>query len=162
MPSSHLILCHPFLLLPSIFPSIRVFSNELALCIRLPKYWSLSYCISPSNEYSELISLRIEWFGFLSVQGTQESSPTPQFESINSLMLILLYGPTLTSIRDYWKNCNFDYMDLCWQSVNCCYKQSIYSLFIFLIVLIIWKLKMYFQYFLPWLSMFGQNIQEMT
>ena len=132
MPSSHLILCHPFVLLPSIFPSIRVFSNELALCIRWPKYWSFSYCISPSNEYSELISLRIEWFGFLAVQGTQESSPAPQFESVNSLMLSLLYGPTLTSIRDCWKNRNFDYMDLCWRSVSCCYEQSIYSLFIFL------------------------------
>ena len=68
MPSNHLILCHPLLLLPSIFPSIRVFSNESALCIRWPTYWSVS--ISPSNEYSRLISFRIDWFDLLAVQGT--------------------------------------------------------------------------------------------
>ena len=72
MPYNHLILCHP-LLLPSIFPSIRVFSNESALCIRCPKYWSLSFSISPSNEYSELISFRIGWFDLLVVQGTLKS-----------------------------------------------------------------------------------------
>ena len=72
MPSSHLILCHP-LILPSIFPSFRVFSNELALCIRWPKYWSFSFSISPSNEYSGLISFRIDWLDLLSVQGTLES-----------------------------------------------------------------------------------------
>ena len=70
MPSNHLILCHPLLLPPSIFPSIRVFSNELALCIRWPKYWSISFSISPSNEYSGLISLRVEWFDLLAVQTT--------------------------------------------------------------------------------------------
>ena len=69
MPSNHLSLCHPFLLLPSIFPSIRVFSSELALCIRWPKYWSLSFSISPCNEYSGWISFRIDWFDVLSVQG---------------------------------------------------------------------------------------------
>ena len=69
MPSNHLILCHPLLLLPSIFPSIRVFSNESALHIRWPKYWSFSFSISPSNEYSRLISLRIDWFALLAVQG---------------------------------------------------------------------------------------------
>ena len=73
MPSNHLILCHPLLLLPSIFPSIRVFSNELALCIRWPKYWSFSFRISPSNEYSGLISSRIDWFDLLAVQGTLRS-----------------------------------------------------------------------------------------
>ena len=72
MPSNHLILCHP-LLLPSGFPSIRVFSNELALCIRWPKYWSFSFSISPSNEYSGLISFRIDWFDLLAVQGTLKS-----------------------------------------------------------------------------------------
>ena len=71
MPSNHLVLCHPLLLLPSIFPSIRVFSKELALCIRWPKYWSFS--ISPSNEYSELISFRTDWFDLLAVQGTLKS-----------------------------------------------------------------------------------------
>ena len=73
MPSSHLIFCHPFLLLPSIFPSIRVFSNESVLHIRWPKYWSFSFSISPSNEFSELISFRIDWFDLLAVQGTLKS-----------------------------------------------------------------------------------------
>ena len=73
MPSNHLIFCHPFLLLPSIFPSIRVFSNELALCNRWPKYWSFTLSISPSNEYSGLISFRIDWLDLLAVQGTLKS-----------------------------------------------------------------------------------------
>ena len=73
MPSNHLILCHPLLLLPSIFPSIMVFSNESVLCIRWPKYWSFSFSISPSNEYSGLISFRIDWFDLLAVQGTLKS-----------------------------------------------------------------------------------------
>ena len=73
MPSNYLILCHPLLLLPSIFPSIRVFSNALALCIRWPKYWSFSFCISPSNDYSALISFRIDWFDLLAVQGILKS-----------------------------------------------------------------------------------------
>ena len=116
MPSNRLILCHPLLLLPSIFPSISVFSSESALHIRWPKYWSLSFSIRPSNKYSRLISFRIDWFDILAVQGTQESSPAPQFESINSLALSLLYGPPLTSIHDYWKNHSFDYTDFCWQN----------------------------------------------
>ena len=73
MPSNHLILCHPLLLLPSIFPSTRVFSNELVLCIRWPKYWSFSFSISPSNEHSGLISFRMDWLDFLAVQGTLKS-----------------------------------------------------------------------------------------
>ena len=73
LPSNHLILCHPFLLLPSIFPSIRVFSNESVLCIRWPKYWGFSFSISPSNEYSELISFRMDWFDLFAVQGTLKS-----------------------------------------------------------------------------------------
>ena len=73
MPSNHLILCHPLLLLPSVFPSIRVFSSELTLCIRWPKYWSFSFSISPSNEYSGLIFFRIDWFDLLAVQGTLKS-----------------------------------------------------------------------------------------
>ena len=81
MPSNHLIFCHPLLLLPSILPSIRVFSNELALCIRWPKYWSFSFSISLSNEYSGLISFRIDWFDLLAVLGT---SPTPQLKSSSS------------------------------------------------------------------------------
>ena len=94
-PSNHLILCHPLLLLLSIFPSIRILSNESALCIRWPKYWSFSFNISPSNEHPGLISFRMDWLDLLAVQGTlQESSPTPQFKSINSLALSFLYSPT--------------------------------------------------------------------
>ena len=104
MPSDHLIFCHP-LLLPSIFPTIRVFSNKSAPCIRWPKYWSFSFSISPSNEYSGLISFRIDWFDFLALQ---ESSPTPQFKSINSLALSFIYSATLSSIHSYWKNHSFD------------------------------------------------------
>ena len=103
MPSSHLILCHPLLLPPSVFPSIKVFSNESALRIRWPKYWSFSFNICPSNEYSGLISFRMDWLDLLAVQGTQESSPIPQFKSINSLVLSFLYGLILTSIHR-WKN----------------------------------------------------------
>ena len=89
MPSNHLILCYPLLLLPLVFPSIRVFSSELALLIRRSKYWSFS--TSPSHEYSGLISFRMDWFDLLAVQGTPKSPPAPQF------------SPTLTSIHDYWK-----------------------------------------------------------
>ena len=102
MPSNHF--NHPLLLPPSIFSSIRVFSSETVLRIRWSKYWSFSFSISPSNEYSGLISFRMNWLNILEVQGTQESSPTPQFKSINSLVLSFLYSPTLTSIHDYWKN----------------------------------------------------------
>ena len=116
MPSNHLILCRPLLLLPSIFPNVRVFSNKLALCIRWPKYWSFSFIISPPNEYAGLISFRVDWFNLLAVQGTQESSPAPRFKSINSLALSPLYGPTLTSVHDSWKNHSFDYRDFCRQS----------------------------------------------
>ena len=100
MPSNRLILCHPLLLLPSVFPSIRVFSNESVLCIRWPKYWSFSFSISPSNEYSGLISFRIDWFDFLAVQGILKSSLAPQFESINFSVLSLFCGPALTSVPD--------------------------------------------------------------
>ena len=113
MPSNRLILCHTLLLLPSIFPSIRVFSNESAPRIRWQKYWRFSFSISPSNEYSGLISFRIDWIDLLALKGLQKSSSTPQFESINSLELSLLYGPTLTSKHGYWKNHSFDYMNLC-------------------------------------------------
>ena len=116
MPSSHIILCRPLLLLPSIFPSIRVFSNESALRIRWPKYWSFSLNISPSNEYSGLISFKMDRLNLLVVQETQESSPTPQFKTTNSSVLCFLYSPTLTSIHDYWKNHRLDLTDLCWQS----------------------------------------------
>ena len=105
----HLILCHPFLLLPSIFPSIRVFSSESVLRIRWPKDGSFSFSISPFNEYSGLISFRMDWFDLLAVQrDSQESSPTPQFKSIDSLALSFLYSPTLTSIHDHWNNHSFE------------------------------------------------------
>ena len=94
MPSNHLILCCPLLLLPSVFPSIMVFSNESALHIKWPKYWSFSFSISPSNEYPGLISSRIDLFP-CHPRDSQEPSPATQFESINFSTLSLLYGPTL-------------------------------------------------------------------
>ena len=103
MPSSHLILCCP--LLPPIPPSIGVFSNESTLLMRWPKYWSFSFSISPSKEIPGLISFRMDWLDLLaSPRDSQESSPTPQFKSINSSVLSFLHSPTLTSIHDHWKN----------------------------------------------------------
>ena len=103
LPSNHLILCHPLLLLPSIFPSIRVFSNESALCIRWPKYWSLSINISPSNEYPGLI-FRMNWLDLHAVQGTIKSLLQHHSSKTSILQLSFLYSPTLTFIHDYWKN----------------------------------------------------------
>ena len=109
MPSNHLILSCPLLILPSIFPSIRAFSNESTLHTSWPKYWSFSFSIGPSSEYSGLISFRIDWFDLLAAQGALKSFlQKPQFKSINSLALRLLYGPPLTTIHDYWKNHSFD------------------------------------------------------
>ena len=96
----------------SVFPSNKIFSRESALHIRWPKYWSFSCSISPSNEYSGLISFRTDCFDLLEVQGTQEYSPRPQFKGIDSSAFSLLYGLTLTSIHDYWKNHSFDCKDL--------------------------------------------------
>ena len=109
MPSNHQILCCLLLHLPSIFPNIRVFSNESVLRIRWPKYWSFSFSLSPSNEYSEVISFR-DWLVWspCTPRDSQEFYPTPQFKSINSSALNFLYGPTLTPIHDYWKNHSFD------------------------------------------------------
>ena len=107
MPSSHLILCHSLHLLPPITPSIRVFSTESTLHMRWPKYWSFSFSISLSNEYSGLIFFRMDWLDLLAIQDTLESSPTAQFKSINSA-LSFLYSPTLTSIHDHWKNHSLD------------------------------------------------------
>ena len=105
-PPSHPL--SPTLLLPSIFPSIMVSFNKSALRIRWLEYWSFSFSISPSNEYLGLISFRIDWFDLpCSPRDSQESSPTPQFKSINSLVLSLLYGPTFISIHDCWKNHSF-------------------------------------------------------
>ena len=115
MLSNHLILCHPLLVLLSLFPSIRVFSNESVIRIRWSKYWSFSFSISPSNEHSGLISLKMDWLDLLAVQETLKSLlQPPQVKSINSSEF-RLYSPTLTFIYDYWKNDSFDYMDLCQQ-----------------------------------------------
>ena len=113
--------CHPTIsssvvpfFLPSVFPSIRVFSNESALHNRWPKYWSFSFSISPSNEYSRLICFRIDWFDLLAVQGTLKS--LLQHNSSKASILwcsAFFYGPTLISVHDYWKNHSFDSMDLC-------------------------------------------------
>ena len=111
MPLNNLILCHSLLFLPSIFSNIRVFPSESALRIRCPKYWSFSFSISPSYEYLGLMSFRTDWLYFLAVQGTLESSPLPQYKSINSLALSLHYGLTLTSVHDSCKNHSFDYLD---------------------------------------------------
>ena len=116
MPSNHLILCRPLLLTPSIFPSIRVFSNESVLHIRGPKYWSFSFSISPSNEYSGLISFRIDWLDLLAVQGILKSLLQHYSSKASILQLSFLYDPTLTSIHDHWQNHSLDSTDLCWQS----------------------------------------------
>ena len=116
MPSNHHTLCRPLLLLPSIFPSIRVFSNESVLCIRWPKYWSFSFSISPSNEYSGLISFRMDWLDLLAVKGTLKSL----LQHNSSKPLVLQCQRSLWSNshiqRDYWKNHSFDYTNLCCQS----------------------------------------------
>ena len=106
IPSNHLILYRPLLLLPSIFPSIRVFSNESVLRIRWPKYWSFSFGISPSNEYSGLISFRMDCLGLLAVQGTLKS--LLQHHSSKASVLLHSAFFTLTSIHDYWKNHSLD------------------------------------------------------
>src|SRR5574337_1087022 len=114
MPRKHLILCHPLLLLPSIFPSIGVFSSESVVCISWPKYWSFSFTISPSNEYSGLISFMMDWLDFLAVQGTPKNLLQHHTSKASILWaLSLLYGLTLTSIHDYWENHSFDYTNLC-------------------------------------------------
>ena len=96
--------------------NIRVFSSESAHCIRWPEYWSFSFSISPTSEYSGLISFRLTGLISLCLRFSQESSPAPQFKIISSSILSLLYCPTLTSVHDYWENYSFDYTDLCWQS----------------------------------------------
>ena len=109
MPFNHLILYCPLLLLPSSFPSIRVFSNESALCIRWPKYWSFSFSISPSSEYSGSISFRTDWFDLLVVQGTLKSLLQYHTSKASVLQhLAFFYCPALTSIHYYWKNHRFD------------------------------------------------------
>ena len=102
MPSNHLILCHPLLLLPSIFPSIRVFSNELALCSRWPKYWSFSFSISPSNEYSGLIYFRMRWISLQS-KGLGRDSSNTTVQRCQFFGTQHLFGPTRKFIHDCWK-----------------------------------------------------------
>ena len=102
MPSNHLILCCPLLLLPSVFPSIRVFSNESVLCIRWPKYWSFSFSISPSNEYSQLISFRMDWLDLCAVQGTPKSflqhhSPKVSILQHSTFFIVQLSHPYMTT-----------------------------------------------------------------
>ena len=117
MLSNYLILCGPLLLLPSIFPTIRVFSNESALLITWPKYWSFSFSISPSNEYSGLISFRIDWFDLLAAQRTLNSIvASKHHNSKESTLFSFFYNPALTSRFDYWEKYSFDHMDLCQQS----------------------------------------------
>ena len=108
MPTNHLILCHPLLLLPSIFPSIRVFSNESALHISWPKYWSFSFCISPSNEHPGLISFRMDWLDLLAVQGTLKSLLQHHSSRTSILLYSAFFTVQLTSIHDYWKNHSLD------------------------------------------------------
>ena len=110
IPSSHLILCRPLLLLPPIPPSIRVFSNESALRMRWPKYWSFSFSISSSKEHSRLNSFRMDWLDLLAVQRTLKS-----LLQHHSSKVSVLYSPSRTSIHDCWKNHSFDYTDLCRQ-----------------------------------------------
>ena len=108
IPSNHLILCHPLLLLPSIFPSIRVFSNESALRIRWPKYWSFSFNISPSNEHPELISFRMDWLDLLAVQGTVKSLLQHHSSKASILWSSAFFVVQLTPIYDHWKNHSLD------------------------------------------------------
>ena len=108
MPSNHLILCCPFLLPLSIFPSIRVFPSELVLCIRWPKHWSFNFNISPSNEYSGLISFRMNWLDILVVQGTLKSLLQHHSSKTSILQCSAFFIVQLTSIHDYWKNHSSD------------------------------------------------------
>ena len=117
MSSNHLVLCHPLRLLPSTFPASRSFSNELALPIRWPKYWSFSFSISASNEYSGLISFRMDWLDLFGVQGPLKNLLQHHSSKASILWRSAFFnGPSFTSIHDYWKNHSFDYTDLCWQS----------------------------------------------
>ena len=127
MPSNHLILCRPLLLLPSVFPNTRVFSNESVLCIRWAKYWSFSFGKSPSNEYSGLISFRMDWLDLLAFQGTPKSLLQHHSSKASILQHSAFFMGQLSHyffffffnshiIYDYWKKHSLDYMDLCWQS----------------------------------------------
>ena len=117
MPSNHLILCQTLLLPPSIFPSIRVFSNESVLLIRWPKYWILSFSISPSNEHPGLISFRMDWLDLLAVKGTfksllQHYHSKPSIFQLSALFIVQLSHPYMTTKKKH----SFDYTEFCWQS----------------------------------------------
>ena len=126
MSSNNLILCHPLLLPPSVFPSIRVFSNESDFRIRWPKYWSFSFNISPSNEHSGLISFRMDWLDLLEVQGTLKSLLQHHSSKASIIRCSAFFiVQTHTSIHDYWKNHSLDQTDLCWQSNVSAFKYAI-------------------------------------
>ena len=118
MPSSHLFIWRS-LFLHSIFPSVKDFSNESAVGIRWPKYWSFSFSISSSNKYSGLISLKTDWFELPAVQGTFRSLPQQHSSRAYYLALCFLYSPALIIICDHWEDHSLDYRDLCWQSTIC-------------------------------------------
>ena len=115
IPSNHLILCHPLLFLPSIFPNIRVFSNE-SVRIRWPKYWSFIFSICPSNEHPGLIPFRMDWLDFLAVQRTLKSLLPHHSSKASILWCSAFFVIQLTSIHDYWKNHTLEETDVCWQS----------------------------------------------
>ena len=108
IPFNHLFLCHPLLLLPSIFPSIRVLSSESLLCRRWPKYWNFRFSFSPSNEYSKLIPFRMDWLDLLAVQGTLKSLLQHHSSKPSILWRSAFFVVQLTSIHDYWKNHSLD------------------------------------------------------
>ena len=130
MPSNHLILCQLLLLPLSIFPRIRVFSNESVLHIRLPKDWSFSVSISPFNEYSGLTSFRMDWLDLLAVQGTLKS--LLQHHNSKASILWCSAFTSFTSVHDHWKSHRFDYMDFCWPSyvlITICQKCADYQMY---------------------------------
>ena len=119
IPPNHLILCHPLLIWPSIFPSIRVFSNESVLYIRWPKDWSFSFSISPSNEYSGLISFRMDWLELLESKGLSgvfSHTTVQKYQFFGDIKYQFLYSPTHTPTYGYLKNHSFDKTDFCWKS----------------------------------------------
>ena len=123
VPSNHFVLFHPLLLLPSIFPSIRVFSNESALHIKWPKYWSFSFSIGPSNDYPELISFRMDWFDLFIVQENLKSFLQHHSSKASILWHSAFFIVLLSHLYMYYrKNHSFDYMDLCWQSNVCAFQ----------------------------------------
>ena len=115
MPSYHLILCHPLFLPPLIIPRIRVFSSQSVLCIRCPMYWSFSFSISPSNDYSGLISFMMDWLDRHAVQGTLKNL-LQHHSSKASILQCSAFFIVQLSVHDYWKNNSFDQKELCWQS----------------------------------------------